>query len=43
MPNEIAMRPPDSLDAVRGMAWAFLAGLALWSLLALAAWLGGAF
>ena len=36
-------RPPDSLDTIRSMAWAFLFGLALWSLLALAAWFGGAF
>ena len=36
------MRQPDSLDTIRGMAWAFGLGLALWSLLALAAWWGGA-
>ena len=36
------MRPPSDVDAVRGLAWAFLLGLALWSLLALAAWVGGA-
>ena len=36
------MRPPADLDAIRGMAWAFCAGLVLWSMLALAAWWGGA-
>ena len=41
-PLVASMRPTADLDAVRGMAWAFLLGLALWSVLLAAAWVGGA-